>query len=462
MEHQLRQYFDHGGRIAVIVRITGGQQRRVITLPCPEGRLLLEARNPGPFEYLRASVDYDNLPDDGEHSFNLTVHRLRSPAQPYVEEQEIYHAMSTDPSQQEYLGQALSNSGLIRLAGAVPEQRPLASRGPGAGEEIAYIYCDDERHEYVPISDYDLIGSERDATGLFALNQVPVIDFLMMLTGEEDRDPGPVALFAAERYCMARNALLIVDPPLAWNSIQAVIKDRHGRFGSTLCSPNVLTYFPRIKRSPAKGRATAVSAAGAIAGLLASHDAGGSGDNRIHDGRLALRGRHSLIQDLDEFEAGQLARFGINCLRGAGSGRVELSGLVTLAQSKAQAIEWNCLARRRSALFIINSIIRSTRWAAFEKNTPAAWQELRLQIEPFLAAQHRKGLLRGMTPADAFYVKCDLDTNSGRCGQPDGLAFVVGLALTRPGDYLAFRFRHDRPGCSVTELGWQPGMALTG
>jgi hypothetical protein len=57
-----------------------------------------------------------------------------------------------------------------------------------------------------------------------------------------------------------------------------------------------------------------------------------------------------------------------------------------------------------------------------------------------------------------FYVKCDQDTNAGRTG----LSLVVGLALTRPGEFVAFRFDHEAGECRVTELAWQPGLGLAG
>jgi hypothetical protein len=55
-------------------------------------------------------------------------------------------------------------------------------------------------------------------------------------------------------------------------------------------------------------------------------------------------------------------------------------------------------------------------------------------------------------------VKCDQDTNAGR----GGLTFVVGLALTRAGEFVAFRFEHDAAECRVSELAWQPGIGIAG
>ncbi len=459
MEQQLHQYFDNGGCEAVVVRVVGSKQRKTVSLPGPEGPLVLEAKNPGPYEYLRVSVDYDNIRADSDDLFNLTVHRLRSLARPHVEEQEIFQAVSTDRSKPEYVGNRLTGSGLLRVAGSVPQRRPAESSGSGVGEKVSYIYCSKERCESGPPADYDLIGSEKDGTGLFALNQAPQIDFVVILPGDAKSDLGPVVLFAAERYCRGRNAMLIVDPPLRWDSVDAVIQDaQHGVF----CSPNMLTYFPRLRYFSSTGTREPASAAGAIAGVLARNDPGTTGTGVPGENAMMIRRRNRAACDLEDYEAEQLVRFGINPLFMAGPGRVEFRGMVTTACSTAQAIEWNSLKKRRAALFIINSIIRSTRWAAFQSNAADVWEDLHVQIDEFLKSLQGRGVLAGSSASDAFYVKCDIDTNSRLAGQDPGLSFVIGIALSRPGAYLAFRFQHDQVGCDVTELVWQPGYALAG
>jgi hypothetical protein len=57
IEFALRQFFANGGSNAVVVRISGTMVRNQIRLPGDAGLLVLEARNPGPLESLRASVD---------------------------------------------------------------------------------------------------------------------------------------------------------------------------------------------------------------------------------------------------------------------------------------------------------------------------------------------------------------------------------------------------------------------
>ena len=105
------------------------------------------------------------------------------------------------------------------------------------------------------------------------------------------------------------------------------------------------------------------------------------------------------------------------------------------------------------------TISRSTRWVAAQKSGSDTWRAVTAQVEPLSGARAPTPVSSPVTPCGgAFYVKCDQDTNAGRTG----LSFVVGLALTRPGEFVAFRFDHDADECRVTELAWQPGLGLAG
>jgi hypothetical protein len=57
-------------------------------------------------------------------------------------------------------------------------------------------------------------------------------------------------------------------------------------------------------------------------------------------------------------------------------------------------------------------------------------------------------------------VKCDQDLNPTRSSGTTSL--VIGLALQRPGAYVAFRIDHHVDHCVIAEQVWQPGLALAG
>ena len=91
LSYAVEQFFENGGRKAVIVRVVNGGAPASITLPCGTGEVLtLVALSPGSREALRASVDYDNIGANEPDRFNLVLQRVRSPGSEHIEDQEIF------------------------------------------------------------------------------------------------------------------------------------------------------------------------------------------------------------------------------------------------------------------------------------------------------------------------------------------------------------------------------------
>ncbi len=459
----LAQFFANGGTKAIVVRVSQSSRYSRISLTGPSSPLILDAINPGPRESLRASIDYDHIPGTESDRFNLVIHRMTSPTVHIVEEQEIFSSISVNPEDSNYLGHALLNSGLVRACGALPAERPISTLRLGAEAAGFYVYGEMEWKRNETLTDYDLVGSDSEGTGLFALDLLPILDFVCMVP-DHDGDIGPVALFMAERYCRKRNAFLLMDPPPQWTSVAAVLDYCRGH---EFFSPNVLTYFPRLADKGQQSDAPCTSMLGANAGGLANEDAADGDSAATGPGSVALRCGPGLELALSDADCIALARNGVNALQRVGPGHAQMNGLVTFARGTELAADWNDLRKRRSALFIVESIARGTRWTAFDDNPEETRTELRRQVEIFMQELYEQGALSGVTSKASYYVFCDSETNrtSGSIAVNDAkvgsgsFTFCVGFALSGAG-FVAFRFMHNAFECRVDELGWQPGIAL--
>ena len=87
LSYAVEQYFENGGRQAVVVRVVNGGAPATMSLPCGGETLTLEAQSPGSRETLRASIDYDNIGPAEEKRFNLVVQRLRAAGSEHIEDQ---------------------------------------------------------------------------------------------------------------------------------------------------------------------------------------------------------------------------------------------------------------------------------------------------------------------------------------------------------------------------------------
>ena len=135
--YAVEHFFDNGGREAYVVRVVNGARSSTLTLPAGAQALTLQAVRPGTREFLRASVDYDNIPA-GAPEFNLAVQRVRVQGTEQVEDQEIFPRLSIMPAAERYAGDVLAESELIRVSGAIPAMRPdktvNSSSGLAAGK----------------------------------------------------------------------------------------------------------------------------------------------------------------------------------------------------------------------------------------------------------------------------------------------------------------------------------------
>ncbi|MDP9065701.1 MAG: hypothetical protein M3O06_07555, partial [Pseudomonadota bacterium] len=366
--YAVEQFFDNGGREALVVRIVNGARPATLNLNAGDQMLAFRALHPGTREFLRASVDYDNIAADNAFEFNLTVQRVRVPGTAQVEDQEIFPKLSIVPSSERYVPNVLGTSELIKLAGPIPAQRPDQTLDSASGLATGYCSSNADGDDGAPLTDYDLIGSEMDETGLFALHSTEYFNFLCIPPLSRDQDVGLSVLLVASRYCKLRRALLVIDPPAAWQTAEEAL---HNMRRWSFSSENAFMYFPRIlAHDKLRGHFESFAPCGAVAGMLARVDEAFpvGGDSQPEDPVLRLGYRPVCL--VTEEKRMRLAALGINTLHvGRSSARIDVPAR-TLAGTVAGMADTQTLAARRLALFILNSIERGTRWVLL--GTPAA------------------------------------------------------------------------------------------
>lgn len=94
---------------------------------------------------------------------------------------------------------------------------------------------------------------------------------------------------------------------------------------------------------------------------------------------------------------------------------------------------------RRALISLSKSLRDITRFAIFEPNNSALWGQIEVVVEQFLIAQMQSGLLKGSTPATAYFVKCDAENNPP-ASQNAGIVNVeVGVAVNSPAEFVIIR-----------------------
>lgn len=441
----VEQFFTQGGRQAIVIRVINGGKHATLTLASAGQVLTLSAVNPGTGECLRASVDYDHVGENEADRFNLVLQSLDERNSPVVLDQEIYRRLSVDPGSDQFVAKVLAESKLMRVQGPVPNVRPDRSRLYGAGDDQRYRKLDDNGDDGEVLSDYDVIGSGQEATGLFALRRVDIFNLLYIPPLAPGKDVRAVSLLVAARYCRERHAMLLIDAPARWGSAA----EGWAQFRKlSLRSANAAMFFPGlITLDRISGEKREFPPCAAIAGAIARADGAGP----IWNGRSALVLRHQVrpSQYLSAQVAKRLGAEGLNCLRKSeGKTRLECRAR-TLAGLECTVPAWRDFGARRRALFILHSVAQGTSWVAFEPNLGVLREKVCAQLRGFLGSLHDDGLLCGDSPGQAFFVHCDID----KLSQPNipGLrvSILVGLALLKGGDFQIFSITHHNGGTRI-------------
>jgi phage tail sheath protein FI len=162
-----------------------------------------------------------------------------------------------------------------------------------------------------------------------------------------------------------------------------------------------------------------------------------------------VRGALGLTYYLSKAEQELLNPAGVNCIRFFRDG-IRVWGARTLAASSS---EWRYLNVRRLVNVIKESIIENTRWIVFEPNDYTLWKSIRRDIGAFLTLLWRDGALMGRTPEEAFFVKCDEETNPPEVIDAGRVVTLIGIAPVKPAEFIVFRISQFTGGAEAELVG---------
>ena len=140
-----------------------------------------------------------------------------------------------------------------------------------------------------------------------------------------------------------------------------------------------------------------------------------------------------------------LGPLGINVIRRFQSRGIRVWGTRTLSSNGL----WKYVPVRRLFIFLERSIFEGTQWVVFEPNDDALWAKIRRTISAFLVNEWRKGALFGLTPDEAFYVKCDRETNPAEGIDAGQVLCQIGVAPVKPAEFVIFQLSQFSGGSSL-------------
>ena len=161
---------------------------------------------------------------------------------------------------------------------------------------------------------------------------------------------------------------------------------------------------------------------------------------------MAIKGVGGLTKYVSRAEHDVLNPAGINVIRFFSREGIRVWGARTVAPP---ANNWKYLNVRRLFAMIEELIAISTRWVIFEPNDRPLWNDLKRDISAFLTVLHSQGALAGDHPDQAFFVKCDRETNPPEIVDLGQVVVVIGIAPVKPAEFLIIRIGQSAAGTTV-------------
>ena len=157
----------------------------------------------------------------------------------------------------------------------------------------------------------------------------------------------------------------------------------------------------------------------------------------------AVLGATGLRWNLSKADQDQLNPKGVNLIRSL-NGAIRVWGGRTVGGDANGDFKY--ISIRRYFDFLRKSIDQGTQFVVFEPNGPALWQRIVRSVSDFLLNQWRTGALFGETPKQAFFVKCDADTNPPEVREAGQVVTEIGVAIVKPAEFVIFRIQQTTGG----------------
>ena len=163
----------------------------------------------------------------------------------------------------------------------------------------------------------------------------------------------------------------------------------------------------------------------------------------------ALMGALALEVEVTKGEQEILNPEGINCIRAFPGLGIRVWGARTLATVGNPS--WKYVNVRRLFNYLEKSMERGLQWVVFEPNDQDLWGRVRRNISAFLFTEWKEGKFFGMTQDEAYYVKCNSETNPQEMIDLGRLYVEVGINPVKPAEFVIVRMGQWNGGASTSE-----------
>ncbi len=357
---------------------------------------------------------------------------------------EVFKGLQMHPSSTSYAPRVVrQRSRLIRIEdlgtrSPVPHNMPEAlpmTRLAGGRDGLEALTPED----YIGI---DLGPGER--TGLLALAATEEVALLAIPDAMRfyEKEPGPAGEFKAQRLqdqlisiCeLQKDRFAILDIPQS-KDIEWVCRWRR-RTDSSYCA----YYWPWLRSLNPDDKVRIVPPSGYLAGCYARRDLEG-----VHHApaNLEIHGVEDVALRVTEDHIGALNAEAVNTFR------LQRGVRPWGARTASSDPQWRYVPIRRLFIMLRRSLEAGFAWVTFEPNEPRTWNLIAGRTNAFLSDLLQRGMLIGGNAEQAFFVKCDAETNPPEQIDSGLLICDIGVAPVTPAEFIMISLTQTMTGPSA-------------
>jgi len=284
------------------------------------------------------------------------------------------------------------------------------------------------------------IGEDKGPNARTGLKSFEDIDDISLVLAPGMCDPA--IQDALLTHCeLKKDRFAVLDSPetIDMGGIDKIPKPRDSKYGAY--------YFPWIEvYDPERGNIF-VPPSGHMVGIYSRVDS----ERGVHKAPAneIVRGALGLKYGISRSEQDLLNPKGINCIRDfSRRGRgIRVWGARTISSDAS----WRYINVRRLFIMIEESIEIGLQWAVFEPNDHKLWKKITRDVSGFLYRVWRSGALFGKNPEEAFFVKCDEETNPPEVIDAGQVITEIGICPVKPAEFVIFRIGQWQSGSDIAE-----------
>jgi len=122
------------------------------------------------------------------------------------------------------------------------------------------------------------------------------------------------------------------------------------------------------------------------------------------------------------------------------------------ARTLSGLLDWRYINVRRLFITLGRWIRQYQGHICFEPHTEQLWARIERDLTVYLGGLFQRGALKGDTPGQAFYVKCDAETNSSFRREQGDLVTEVGLCPRVPGEFIVVQLFQKPDGIHLVGI----------